>query len=118
MPKRNISIVDYSSNEVPPDYKCDNCGALGCKLWRESQTFADITKLLCVDCAGEDQNKNVSTVKSDGKYTTRHGDRTDQIGFYVPAIPVEGMNSYWGYTSIPKAGCKWWDSLPLRRKKE
>ena len=46
------------------------------------------------------------------------GYRTDQIGWYVPAVPDEqGMGYYW-YTTVPPEGCEWWDRLPSLPAKE
>jgi len=49
---------------------------------------------------------------SDAIETRTERERTDQIGWRVPAVPTEGNDSYWGYTSVPQAGCDWWDRLP------
>lgn len=38
--------------------------------------------------------------------------RTRQIGWYVPAVPDERNDSYWGYPFIPQAGYDWWCRLP------
>lgn len=38
--------------------------------------------------------------------------KTNQIGWRVPAIPTEENDTYWGYTSVPQAGCDWWYRLP------
>lgn len=43
--------------------------------------------------------------------------RTDQIGFRVPAVPTEENDTFWGYTSVPEAGCIWWGNLPTRMEK-
>lgn len=91
------------------DYKCAHCGAINCKLWREYQ--ACVPQLLCAKCAAKDQGKNIDDIDSGGKYGSEFG-RIDQIGWYVPAVPTEDGNGYWGYTSVPTAGCKWWDKLP------
>jgi hypothetical protein len=40
-------------------------------------------------------------------------DRTDQIGWRVPAVPTEENDTYWGYTSVPQPGCDWWYNLPF-----
>jgi hypothetical protein len=42
-------------------------------------------------------------------------ERTDQIGWRVPAVPTEDGKSYWGYTSVPQPGCDWWESLPTSK---
>lgn len=138
----NLGPVDYSAG-APEAYRCTTCGAHGCKLWREYQTFADYSELVCCDCAGESQNEDVGTIDADGRrenlyrYTRRqrrqvarrgtrgrrgagsvpksvaHG-RTDTIGWRVPAVPTEEGDTFWGYTSVPDAGVQWWRRLPTR----
>lgn len=110
MPKRKISSVNYIKGIVPEDYKCDDCGAHGVKLWREYETLADHTVLQCADCAEISQRKLHG---SDWESPFKRGEG-DQIGWRVPAIPVEGEDTYWGYTSVPQAGCEWWKNLPTR----
>lgn len=58
--------VDYSKQEVPPNYKCGKCGATGCKLWRDYQTFLEHQSLLCLKCACREQKK-VRTPTEDGR---------------------------------------------------
>ena len=55
---RNVGIVNYEKGTIPEDYKCDGCGIHGVKLWREYQTIASQTKLLCANCAENDQKKS------------------------------------------------------------
>ncbi len=123
MKKRKVKVVDpnhpvdYSKREVPPNYKCGKCGATGCKLWREYQTFLEHQTLLCANCAAKDQKKDISDIDAEGRYTLDpktfgRAQKSDQIGWYVPAVPTEENDSYWGYTSVPQAGCDWWDRLP------
>ena len=105
--------INYAKKETPPNYICCRCGAAGCKLWREYQTFLDHQTLLCAKCAGKDQKKDVSAIDAAGRYES--GDllgKIDQIGWYVPAVPTEQNDTYWGYTSVPEAGCTWWRNLP------
>jgi len=109
--KRKIDGVDYREDKTPADYKCDSCGATGVKLWREYQTFADCTELRCARCAAKVSDKDISNMEVDGSRKTDLG-KIDQIGWYVPAIPVEGQNTYWGYSSVPDEGVKWWRGLP------
>jgi hypothetical protein len=40
-------------------------------------------------------------------------EKTDQIGWRVPAVPTEDGDTFWGYTSVPQTGCDWWASLPF-----
>lgn len=136
----------YTDEGVPPTYKCTNCGATGCKLWRDYQTFTDHQTLLCLECACTEQNK-VRTPTEDGKslytdkvhyfyrtktttpgwwygYDPKEGapadaietkaekEKSDQIGWRVPAVPTEENDTFWGYTSVPQAGCEWWYKLP------
>lgn len=91
------------------DYRCEGCGATGCKLWREYQTFDP--RLLCAQCAGTDQGKDVSDIDADGTRAGRYTEhRTDQIGWYVPAVPCD--DGYWGYTSVPDDAIARWKALP------
>jgi hypothetical protein len=88
-------------DEEPEDYVCVNCGIRGVKLWRPYQT-SDVV-LTCMDC----------TEKKEGKPCRLPG--TDQIGWSIPAVPTPDGETYWGYTSVPDAGCRWWDKLPLHQ---
>ena len=97
------------------EYKCSRCGKLGCKLWREYQTFA--VRLLCSSCACKDQGKNESQINDEGmilsKYA-KYGGRSNQIGWFVPAIPTEDGESFWGNNaSVPQERMDWWKNLPL-----
>ena len=75
--------------------------------------MACYTALVCCDCAGKSQGEDVSTIDAGGYI---HGERgkCDQIGWRVPAVPTEEGDTFWGYTSVPQAGCDWWRSLPTR----
>lgn len=108
------TLVKYSSEKAPDWYSCAGCGAKDVKLWREYQTIDP--KLLCVCCAETDQKKpGISAViNSDGRYQSEMG-ATDQIGWYVPAVPDEEGSGYWGYTSVPQAGVVWWRKLPSKK---
>lgn len=109
-----IGPLDYSQQKTPDGYHCYRCQTAAVKLWREYNTFSKI-ELLCVDCAGSDQKKDVSQTDDDGKRPSTLGsDRTDQIGWLAPAVPDEEGGSYWGYTSVPDAGVRWWRALPTR----
>lgn len=74
--------------------------------------------LLCVDCAGKDQEEDVSSLNEHGKIKDPWGWFTNQIGCFVPAIPTEDNTGWWGYLSVPNDGCEWWDKLPNRPEKE
>ncbi len=95
-------------------YVCSNCGASNCKLWRQYQTFLEHIELLCAPCAAKDQDKSIEGIDAEGMRPADGGayDTTDTIGWLVPAIPVEGEDTFWGYTSVPQEGCDWWGALP------
>jgi hypothetical protein len=94
------------------DYVCTVCGARGCKLWRQYNTFADRVRLMCCVCAGKDQGVDTGAIDDAGKvHSGIGGGRTDQIGWLVPAVPTDD-GTYWGYTSVPADAVAWWRSLP------
>ncbi len=99
----------YLGGTVPSSYTCCKCQAHGVKLWREYQIFCP--KLLCASCAAADQGKDISGLRPDGKFPSEWG-HTDQIGRYVPAVPCEDIDGWWGYTSVPSPGVDWWRFLP------
>lgn len=111
--KMKFGKVDYNSKTPPKQYKCTDCGAYGCKLWREYQTFLDHQTLSCCDCAAKSQKKDISTIDDDGKYLSGFY-KTDSIGWRVPAIPTEDGKTFWGYCSVPSNGINWWKNLPTR----
>lgn len=113
----DLGPVNYTSTTPPAGYHCHTCKRHGCKLWREYQTCAGYTELVCCDCAGKSQSKNVSDIDERGcrtDYGGGHRSRTDTIGWRVPAVPTEDGSTFWGYTSVPQAGCDWWYRLPTR----
>jgi hypothetical protein len=106
--------VYYDSKIVPPWYSCSECGARGLRLWRYYSAFLSDQKLFCADCGVKDQ-KETYTVDEEGKHTDpEYGYRSDQIGWLVPAVPTEGGETFWGYTSVSEMGCNWWRGLPVR----
>lgn len=116
-----MSGFTYLNERVPTDYSCSSCKSTGCKLWRQYNTFVVHLGLLCVDCALADQKKDPETLVDErGKHESVVGELemgpTDQIGWLVPAVPTEDGESYWGYTSVPEAGCLWWRALPTRTR--
>ena len=109
----DIGKLDYRIIDTPPGYKCDVCGQSGLKLWREYNTFADHTKLLCAEHACADQNKDDNV--DDKGYSYDDLGRSDQIGWMIPAVPTQEGDTYWGYTSVPQEGVIWWKSLSTRK---
>jgi len=104
--------VDYSSPTVPPEYRCSVCGAIHVKLWREYQ--APKPRLLCASCALADQDRAIDGIDDAGEHTTISGVKTNSIGWFVPAVPFENKEGFWGKTAIPERGSVWWKALPTR----
>lgn len=100
------------SDSTTNDYRCA-CGRTGVKLWRLPH-FAN-NALLCCDCVCEREGLDVSEMDATGRVPWR-GMRTDQVGSWLPAVPVRGdePGSFWGYTSVPELDVVWWCALPLR----
>lgn len=103
--------VDYFKKETPPNYKCHKCGATGCKLWRQYQTFLEHQTLLCANCAAKDQKEDIGDIDARGRRSSEFG-KTNQIGWYIPAVPTKENDTYWGYTTTPGVGFRWWYRLP------
>lgn len=108
----NLGPIDYSRVVAPPLYKCAGCGVHGIKLWRKYGTFDP--SILCAKCACKEQ-KRVAVQIIHGEMFVDE-DRTDQIGWRVPAVPTKEGDNFWGYTSVPNEACAWWDALPLDPK--
>ncbi len=103
----------YASKTVPANYKCQVCGASGIKLWRMYMTTAP--DLLCASCAAKDQGQDISTLDEHGELDNGYGGGTDQIGWFIPAVPSPD-GSYWGYASIPERASRWWMRLPNKKE--
>jgi len=104
----------YRNGDVPKDYKCSKCGAQGIKMWRQYNTFADHIELMCGQCALEDQGKKGPLDDRGMRQSEVDNEKTDQIGWLVPAIPTEDESTFWGYTSVPASGVRWWKALPTK----
>lgn len=104
-------------SEIPQDYCCEKCGLRRCKLWREYESWC--INLLCAECAGKDQKKDISQMDADGSMPGYFpGNRTTQIGWLIPAIPTltdNKMKGYWGFANTPADRMKWWMNLPNKK---
>ncbi len=89
-------------------YRCDGCGLTGHKLWREYQTLACYTELVCASCASASQAKSPHSSWS-GEMLFVDG---DQIGWRVPAVTTEDGDTFWGYSSVPADRIAWWYAMP------
>ena len=109
--------VRYLNPVPPPGYRCTNCQVTGVKLWRNYGETTMATALLCATCAAANQGKSIDDIDAEGKHTIINvGCRTEQIGWYVPAIPAEDGHGYCGYISTPDAGTQWWTALPTLKQ--
>lgn len=88
-------------------YTCTKCGRSNCKLWREIYSCSPLYCVRCID------NPQVNTIGEDGTFKTGYGEeRSDQIGYFVPAVPSEDLQDYYCYGSVPEDRIKWWQDLP------
>lgn len=104
-----LNNFHYSDSIIPKKYFCSKCGKTHVKLWRRYQSVN--LELLCAECASVNQQKDISTMDENGTCSGKLGS-TDQIGWYIPAVPDEEGLGYWGYTSVPEEGVNWWKKLP------
>ena len=92
-------------------YVCSRCGATHCKLWRRYQDATN--ELLCVICSTVDQKINTGGVDAQGNFFDRYlMKHTHNIGLYLPAVPKETENEYWGVLTTPDVCLNWWRELP------
>src|SRR4051812_46440117 len=92
--------VRMAASLMPDEYACARCGARGCKLWRQPQTFT--IELLCALCAATDQGAPIDGLTEYGTRPSevRPGTMTNEIGKLMPAVPSGDWDGgYWGYTS-------------------
>lgn len=115
--KRNVYFPiggRYMVGGMPDRYRCDGCKAHGVKLWRAPHN----TDLTCAACIGV-------AVDADGRAPLEpigdisfHGQMSDQIRGYLPAVPLEpvsGVWGFWGYSSVPQCAVVWWRALPAAK---
>lgn len=108
------NIQPFCYRPTPAGYECGVCHQEGVKLWRVGASSH--IQLFCARC-GCAQAKLDITLDADGKHKTEYS-YTDQIynkeagDNLVPAVPDEDGKSWWGYSSVPEDGVRWWRSLP------
>lgn len=93
-----------------PD-QCDECGVTGVKLWREYGVYSQRPAILCVVHACATKGISPETIDAKGLHVASDRQPSDQIGWYVPAVP-DGDGNWWGYTSIPDDAYEHWANLP------
>jgi hypothetical protein len=112
---KDFEKVDYTKEEAPPGYRCSECGATGCKLWRDYGVHLENQNLLCAKCAAEKEEKDISAINNCGQFK-ENGRKTDRIGWRIPAIPREQGDMFWGENYVPMTGYAWWVRLPTLSK--
>lgn len=122
--RQNIEAETYLTALDPKDYACADCGVTGVKLWREVGFFGHV-RSWCAPCAGHDNDVD-EFGRSPSYYTNSDGETrsmgdSDQLypskyGNLLPSVPCDG--GWWGYTSVPDFGCKWWKELPTYKTQE
>lgn len=75
-------------------YVCTRCGQGDRKLWRVGGSSC--VEPVCAPCVAPD----FAFAES------------DQHNGYVPAVPTEGGEGWYGYTSVPPDRVLWWYGLP------
>ena len=109
-----IGPVDYASKKTPFGYRCGSCHGSRCKLWRDVRMLATDVELKCGRCVCWGVYGYEKFINDDGKIRDKEHGLTDQIGGWLPAVPTEDGNTFWGYTSVPKAAVAWWRRLPIQ----
>lgn len=99
------------SCSMPYNYRCGTCGATSVKLWRY---WNNVRPLLCCNCAAKEVGEDINDIDERGLHTSKQGDKTDQIGGFIPAIPDRESGGYWSYTSFPNKMITWWEQLPTK----
>lgn len=92
--------------ETTVDYVCGKCRLRGVKLWRGIHGCTiDGHELLCAKCLAPN-----TKVDDEGKCHHKYGIFTDQVENGLPAVPVQ--DTFYGYSSVPAEGVRWWKNLP------
>jgi hypothetical protein len=108
-PSWPLGPFSYDSLDAPNGYACMKCGAHGVRLWRDYNCFVEHQTLTCFPCTLEirEVQRGDDPYKIGRPYTPD----SHEIKGQVAAVPTEEGDSFWGYTSVPTAGCAWWVSL-------
>jgi len=104
------TAVIYAQKSAPDSYVCSNCFLRGHKLWREDQ--AHMPKLLCARCAAAEEGRDIDGMDYKGLYFDAGPERTNRIGRYIPAIPLDHDDTYWGHLTTPLVAWTWWYRFP------
>ncbi len=85
-------------------YVC-HCGKSNIKLWREYNSTV-VAKVQCMEHFSTDKQLRI------------HFDKEEDVGCWVPAIPVDKTNDcgagFYDSSSVPADKLAWWRSLPAK----
>lgn len=99
-----IADAPPAPGEPAPGYRCRECGATGCKLWRVGSSSC--IRLWCLACAEEASGARL-------QFGAESSDQLYNDGLnLVPAVPTPDGEEWWGYTSVPQDRVEWWRALP------
>jgi hypothetical protein len=105
-------MSDIGVIKKPQPYRCAQCAASGCKLWRD---YGTIEPLLCARCAVAKAGLQFApqVIDAHGERADRYGRRTDQIGWHLPAYQaIDGYSLMYTYTDAPASAVARWRALP------
>ncbi len=95
-----MTEFSYTSGTTPDAYVCSACSASGVRLYR--RYCSSHVELTCTECTQKEQGEPLAQADH-------------SCGWRVAAVPLEAdPNEWWGYTSTPPKGWKWWDQLPVK----
>jgi hypothetical protein len=94
------------TRSTPSGYVCGTCGISGIRLYRDYNIGMYAQELGCTLC---------TAINSKREFDPRH---PHSFGWKVAAVPTEEGDTFWGYTSVPREGVIWWDSLPTFHKSQ
>lgn len=104
---KKVNHINYNQGVTPMNYRCGECGAWQVRLWR----LPGSDRLFCAHCA----EMNQRTFHEEGWKSNFLQGRGNNIGDFIPAIPIPDKYGFWDFADIPPGGIKWWKELPVER---
>jgi hypothetical protein len=105
-----LSCIRAVTQDPNAQYACGTCSVAGHKLWRNYVFLLEHVELVCANCLAQRVGIFPGDISAVGLHL-KDGIPSDQIGRWLPAVPAPG-GGFWGYTSVPSKGVKWWRDLP------